>query len=157
MVACAPPGIERFWKEFFASVLECLRRGHFDAFVRLIAFQFYSPLYIERYPKLINVMHLKYLQQFPDARRLEQLVSMPLQRRRPDPACDVVLRGKTTLIHSVYDQLVPISSARRYARELRLPLHEIECGHSLLAEAPEIVAQLAMRILSAQDQSKAGA
>ena len=151
MAASAPPGIERFWKEFFTSALECLRRDHFDTFVRLIAFQFYSPLYIERYPKLMNVMHLKYLQRFPDRRRLEELLGMPLQRRRPDPVCDIALRGNTTLIHSLYDQLVPVGPARDYARDVGLPVHEIESGHSLLAEAPDEVARLAIRILGAED------
>ena len=151
MAASAPPGIERFWKEFFTSALECLRRGHFDTFVRLIAFQFYSPLYIEQYPKLMHVMHLKYLQRFPDLRRLEELLSMPLQRRRPDPVCDVALRGSSTLIHSLYDQLVPVGPARAYARNLGLPVHEIESGHSSLAEAPDEVAHLAIRILDAED------
>ena len=157
IAASAPPGIERFWREFFASAVECLRRGHLDSLVRLIAFQFYSPLYIQRYPKLIHVMHLKYLQQFPNARRLEELLTMPLQRRRPDPVCDAVLRGKATLIHSVYDQLVPIAPARRYAHELGLPVHEIECGHSLLAEAPGAVAEHAIRILGASAWGPPGA
>jgi pimeloyl-ACP methyl ester carboxylesterase len=156
IAASAPPGIERFWKEFFVSALECLRRGHLDTFVRLIAFQFYSPLYIERFPKLIHVMHLKYLQKFPNARRLEELLSIPLQRRRPDPVCDAVLRGRATLIHALYDQLVPIGPARRYADELGLPVHDIECGHSLLAEAPDAFAQHAMRILGSRDARAAG-
>jgi pimeloyl-ACP methyl ester carboxylesterase len=151
MGASAPPGIERFWKEFFTGALRCLRDGQFDAFIRLVAFQFYSPLYIEQYPKLLNVMHLKYLQRFPDLRRLEELLSMPLQRRRPDPDRDVVLRGNATLIHCLYDQLVPIGPAREYARLTGIPLHEIETGHSLLAEAPDEVARLAMTILSAED------
>jgi pimeloyl-ACP methyl ester carboxylesterase len=65
--------------------------------------------------------------------------------------CDAVLRGRATLIHGVYDQLVPIAPARRYAEDLDLPVHEIECGHSLLAEAPDAVAELAIRILGPGD------
>lgn len=147
MGASAPSGVERFWKAFFTSTVECLHRRQFDAFVRLIAFQLYSPLYIERYPKLLHVMHLKYLQQFPDFRRLEALLTMPLERRRPDATRDVALRGRATLIHCLYDQLVPIGPARDYARRVGLPMHEIETGHSLLAEAPEAVARLVMAIL----------
>jgi len=150
MGASGPPGIERFWKEFFTSALECLRRGQFDAFIRLIAFQFHSPLYIERDPRILNVMHLRYLQRVPDLRPLETLLNMPLQRRRPDPERDVALRGRTTLIHCLYDQLVPVSLAREYARRVGLPVHEVETGHSLLAEAPDEVAHLAGRILEAR-------
>jgi hypothetical protein len=47
------------------------------------------------------------------------------------------LRGKASLIHSVYDQLVPITPSRRYAHELDLPMYEVECGHSLPAEVPK--------------------
>ncbi len=151
MAASAPPGVERFWKEFFTSAIECLRRGHLDTFVRLIAFQFHSPVYIERYPKLLHVMHLKYLQRFADLKRLETLLTMPLQRRRPDPVCDVALRGTATLVHCLYDQLVPIGPARAYARYIGLPVHEIESGHSLLAEAPHEVASIATKILNAED------
>jgi pimeloyl-ACP methyl ester carboxylesterase len=151
MGASAPPGIERFWKQFFTGALQCLRNGQFDAFIRLVAFQFYSPLYIEQYPKLLNVMHLKYLQRFPDIRRLEELLSIPLQRRQPDPERDLVLRGRATLIHCLYDQLVPIGPAREYARRVGVPIHEIETGHSLLAEAPDDVARLAMTIFNAED------
>lgn len=152
MAACAPPGIERFWKEFFTSALGCLRRGQLDTFVRLIAFQFYSPQYIERYPKLVNVMHLKYLQRFPDLRCLEELISMPLERRRPDPVCDAALCGQASLIHALYDNLVPIAAARGYARDVGLPVYEIESGHSMLAEVPYEFARLAIRILDAEEE-----
>jgi pimeloyl-ACP methyl ester carboxylesterase len=92
-------------------------------------------------------MHLKYLQRFPDLRRLETLLSMPLHRRRPDPERDAVLCGRATLIHCLYDQLVPIGPAREYARRVGLPMHEIEASHSFLAEAPDEVAHLAKKIL----------
>ena len=155
MGASAPPGIERFWKEFFGSALNSLRRGHLDTFTHMAAFQFYSPLFIQSYPKLLNVMHFKCLQRFPDLRRLEALLHMPLARRSPDPACDIALRSNTTLIHCLYDQLVPIALAREYARQVGLPLHEVETGHTLLAEAPDEVARLVMEILGMQGRVEA--
>ena len=155
MGASAPPGIERLWKELFGSVLSSLRRGHLDTFIHMVAVQFYSPLFIQSYPKLLNVTHFKLLQRFPDRRRLEALLQMPLARRPPDPASDVALRGNTTLIHCLYDQLVPIAPARAYARQVGLPLHEVETGHTLLAEAPDEVARLVLEILGVQTPNSA--
>ena len=42
--ASAPAGVERFWKEFFNTARGLLADGAFEAFVRLVAFQFHSPL-----------------------------------------------------------------------------------------------------------------
>ena len=145
--ASAPPGIERFWREFFSSALTSLRHGQFETFTRLIAFQFYSPLFIQKHPKLLSVMQFKCAQRFPNLRRLEELLDMPLTRRSPDPERDVALRGTTTLIHCHYDQLVPIELAREYACQVGLPFHEIATGHTLLAEAPDEVARLVTGIL----------
>lgn len=147
LCACAPAGVERYWRAFFTGAQECLRQGQLDAFVRLVAFQLYSPLYIERYPKLLNVMHIKCRQRFPDLRRLEQLLALPLQRGRPDPGRDAVLCGSAAVIHGVHDQLAPFGLARAHARQAGLPVSAVDCGHTLLAEAPDEVARLAERIL----------
>ncbi len=147
LAAGAPPGIERFWREFFRAALTTLRQGQFEAFTRLVAFQFYSPLFIQKHPGLLNVMQLKCAQRFPDLRRLEELLDMPLTRRFPDPERDVALRGAATLIHCRYDPLAPIELAREYASRVQLPSYEIATGHTLLAEAPDDVARLVMDIL----------
>ncbi|HSK40016.1 MAG TPA: alpha/beta hydrolase [Arenibaculum sp.] len=149
--ASAPPGIERFWGTFFTGALDLVRKGAFDDFIRLIAFQFYSPLYIEQYPKLLNVMHMKYRQRFADTANLEALLEIPLQRRPPDPARDAVLAGGAALVNCLHDHLVPIGAARDYARRTGIAYHEIETGHSFLAESPAEAVRLARTILNGED------
>jgi pimeloyl-ACP methyl ester carboxylesterase len=145
--ASAPAGVERFWKEFFNTARDLLGSGAFEAFVRLVAFQFHSPLYLDAFPKLSNLMHLRYRKRFPDVRNLEALLRMPLTRPVPDPVHDAEAMAGAHFIHCLYDHLVPLGPARTYAREVGAHLHEIEAGHSFTAELPEETAALLKNIL----------
>lgn len=133
----SPPSLKNFKRQYVKTLMSTLRESGIDAFVKVLCFNVYSPVYFEKNPQALNFMIMRYRDYFgKNIESLAALICLPLthefnQTDVSDYRCPVVL------VSGTHDNLVPIFYSREYAEQIGASLHYICSGHTFPLENPE--------------------